>query len=104
MDAQTALLGLLLVVQVILLFSLRNVTRRTDWQLPRLERKVDLILKNLGIAFEDKAGEMVRPLLLAGKKMDAIKEYRRITGVGLKDAKEAVEGIAWEIQQDETRK
>ena len=104
MDPQTVLLAILLLLQVALVISLRDVSRRTDWQIPRLERKVDLILKHLGLTFEDKAGEMVRPLLLAGSKKEAIKEYRRITGVGLKDAKEAVEAIAWEIRGEETRR
>ncbi len=104
MDPQTALLAVLLLVQVVMLLSMRNVSRRTDWQIPRLERKVDLLLKHLNVPFEDKAGEMVRPLLLAGQKMDAIKEYRRITGVGLKDAKDAVDAIEWEIRSEETRR
>jgi ribosomal protein L7/L12 len=104
MDPQIVLLATLLLIQVAMLISMRTVSRRTDWQIPRLERKVDLLLKHLNLAFEDKAGEMVRPLLLAGKKLDAIKEYRRITGVGLKDAKDAVEAIEWEIRSEETRR
>lgn len=35
----------------------------------------------------------VRSLLIAGNKIAAIKEYRRITGVGLAEAKEAVEAM-----------
>jgi hypothetical protein len=36
----------------------------------------------------------VRSLLKAGNKIAAIKEYRRITGVGLAEAKEAVEAMS----------
>lgn len=35
----------------------------------------------------------VRSLLKEGNKIAAIKEYRRITGVGLAEAKEAVESM-----------
>lgn len=35
--------------------------------------------------------EEVRPIVLDGKKINAIKECRRLTGMGLKEAKEAVE-------------
>lgn len=99
MDYQIALIAIVLVLQLILLFSMRDVARRTDLRLPRIEGKIDQIQRHLGIQFEDKAGEMVRPLLLAGKKVEAIKEYRRITGVGLKDAKEAVDAIGLDLEQ-----
>lgn len=36
----------------------------------------------------------LRDLLTGGKKIEAIKRYRERTGVGLKEAKEAVEAIA----------
>ena len=99
MDYQTALIAIVLVLQLIILFSLRTVARRTDLRLPRIEGKLNQIHQHLGIQFEDKAGEMVRPLLLAGQKVEAIKEYRRITGVGLKDAKEAVDAIGLDLEQ-----
>lgn len=99
MDYQIALIAIVLVLQLIVLFSMRTVARRTDIRLPRIEGKLDQIQRHLGIAFEDKAGEMVRPLLLAGNKLEAIKEYRRITGVGLKDAKEAVDAMLLEQEQ-----
>jgi hypothetical protein len=99
MDYQVALIAIVLVLQFIVLYSMRTVARRTDIRLPRIERKLDQIQRHLGITFEDQAGEMVRPLLLAGNKIEAIKEYRRITGVGLKDAKEAVDAMLLELEQ-----
>jgi len=101
MDYQVALIALVLLLQLVVLYSMRNVARRTDIRLPRIEGKIDQIQRHLGIAFEDKAGEMVRPLLLAGSKIEAIKEYRRITGVGLKDAKEAVDAMLLEQEQQQ---
>ena len=102
MDFQNSLLAVVFVLQLLILASMRrNVMRHADWRLSRLDRKVDLVIKHLGIAFEDKAGEMVRPLVLAGKKMEAIKEYRRITGAGLKDAKQAIDMI--ELEQEQSK-
>lgn len=37
--------------------------------------------------------EPVRTLMVLGKKIDAIKLYRELTGVGLKEAKDAVEAM-----------
>ena len=85
MDLQTGLLITILVLQLILFTSLKAIGQRSDGRIPRLDRKLDAILAHLGVKFEDKPGEIIRPLLLAGNKIAAIKEYRRITGVGLKD-------------------
>ena len=41
----------------------------------------------------------LRTLLMAGRKIDAIKVYRRLHGVDLKTAKEAVERLAAELPQ-----
>ena len=65
-------------------------------QLQRIESKLDLILEHLGIRHDDLADDpclspMVRELADKGQKINAIKAYREETGVGLKDAKDAVE-------------
>jgi hypothetical protein len=104
MDYQTALIAIVLVLQLIILYSLRTVARRTDIRLPRIEGKINQIQHHLGIQFEDKAGEMVRPLLLAGNKIEAIKEYRRITGADLKGAKEAVDAMLLELEQQQQQR
>lgn len=41
----------------------------------------------------DDGMESVRDLLESGNKIEAIKQYRVLTGVGLKEAKDAVEGM-----------
>jgi ribosomal protein L7/L12 len=61
----------------------------------RVERKLDLIMQHLEIsdyapAEPDPLTE-VREHIRAGKKIQAIKVYRELTGVGLKEAKDAVE-------------
>jgi Ribosomal protein L7/L12 C-terminal domain len=59
----------------------------------RLERKVDLILKHLGIDPNQGVDEKIMELVKAGQKIQAIKLYREKTGVGLKEAKDYVEGL-----------
>jgi hypothetical protein len=62
---------------------------RTD----RLEAKVDLILAQLGIAFPPEPSERVKTIARdPARKIEAIKSYREETGLGLKEAKDAVEG------------
>jgi hypothetical protein len=59
----------------------------------RLERKVDLILKHLGIDPNQGVDEKITELMKPGQKIEAIKLYREQTGVGLKEAKYYVEGL-----------
>lgn len=64
-------------------------------RLERVEQKLDLLLERSGIAApdEDAALSEVRVLLRAGRKIEAIKRYREVTGVGLREAKDAVEAM-----------
>lgn len=62
----------------------------------RIEWKLDIIIRHLGIEYPDPrtaAGlsESVRQLADAGNKIQAIKIHREQTGVGLREAKDAVE-------------
>jgi ribosomal protein L7/L12 len=59
----------------------------------RLERKVDLILKHLGLDPNQGVDEKIMELMKAGQKIEAIKLYREQTGVGLKEAKDYVESL-----------
>ncbi len=62
-------------------------------RLGRLERKVDLILKHLGLDPNQGVNVEVLELMKAGQKIQAIKLYREQTGVGLKAAKDYVESL-----------
>ncbi|MFG2476684.1 ribosomal protein L7/L12 [Streptomyces fagopyri] len=64
---------------------------RTDRRIARVERKLDLILGHLGIQEHEPELEQVAALVRDGRKIQAIKAYREFTGVGLKEAKDAVE-------------
>lgn len=63
--------------------------------LSRLEAKLDALLKHEGIHFDpwSDAPPTVVEAIRRGRKIDAIKEYRAISGVGLKEAKEYVEEL-----------
>jgi ribosomal protein L7/L12 len=64
-----------------------------EWRLKRLEAKLDLVLKHLGLEFEDPGSAEATRLLQSGQKIQAIKAYRVATGAGLKEAKDAVEAL-----------
>ncbi len=50
-----------------------------------------------GIDWETATEEDIPRLLMSGHKIDAIKAYRRLHGVDLKGAREAVERLAAEL-------
>lgn len=60
----------------------------------RLERRVDLLLKNTGVDLAKIAAEEAATLARAGNKIEAIKVYRDYTGVSLAEAKAKVEALA----------
>ncbi|MBN1121893.1 MAG: ribosomal protein L7/L12 [Anaerolineae bacterium] len=66
----------------------------------QLERKVDFILSEMNLVYDDFGDDDlfdlddVRAALLSGNKIEAIKLYRLQTGVGLKEAKDAVDEMA----------
>ncbi len=61
-------------------------------QLRRIEQKLDLIMKHLGIEYtEPTMTDEILQLISEGQKIGAIKKYRELTGVGLKEAKDAIE-------------
>jgi hypothetical protein len=62
-----------------------------DMRLRVIERKLDAIMDQLGIKLPDDGMQDIRDLAAAGQKIEAIKLYRERTGVGLAQAKNAVE-------------
>ena len=68
--------------------------------LQRIERKLDTLLASLGhqgatVAQGDTDPRMaeVGAMAAAGRKIEAIKIYREITGLGLKESKDAVDAM-----------
>ncbi|WP_433219806.1 ribosomal protein L7/L12 [Dactylosporangium sp. CS-047395] len=79
---------------VSLLFGRRGEDPQTARRLATIERKLDLIMDQLGIVEpEPEVDAMVLEELRQGRKIQAIKRYREITGLGLKDAKDEVEAL-----------
>ena len=89
--------GLVIILAVVIVLILRFRTppgSTVSGRLDRLEWKVDLILNHLGI-HPPAAGvtDGIAELLAEGRKIEAIKLYRERTGVGLKEAKDAVDRL-----------
>jgi ribosomal protein L7/L12 len=62
-------------------------------KLTRVEQKLNTALARLGASPEKNVPPEILGLLQAGRKIEAIKVYREATGVGLKEAKDAVEAM-----------
>ncbi|RLV04450.1 hypothetical protein CTZ27_10885 [Streptomyces griseocarneus] len=77
-----------------LAWSIESRIERVGRKVTRLERKVDLILDQMGIREEDPGLARVAELARGGETIKAIKAYREITGDGLKEAKDAVDRMA----------
>ncbi|WP_327284591.1 MULTISPECIES: hypothetical protein [unclassified Streptomyces] len=59
-----------------------------------LERRLGLVLDHFGIEEPEPAGlDEVRALVRDGRTVEAIRVYRRLTGAGLLEAKQAVEAL-----------
>ncbi|MFI1620942.1 ribosomal protein L7/L12 [Streptomyces lydicus] len=83
----------LLVLAVAMVASTTDRRSKTlERRLGRLERKVDLLLAHAGVEEpQDPRMAEIDELLTRGKKIQAIKVHRELTGSGLVEAKEAVE-------------
>lgn len=65
-------------------------------QINELEDRLNFLYQRLGIEYSDPNSEPVRSpqlqdALRRGNKIEAIKIYRELTGVGLAEAKEAID-------------
>lgn len=77
-----------------------NTSSGTDWRIRQLEKKIDLILQHLGIEYEEDTFEArLKYLISLNQKIAAIKELRQKTGMGLREAKDAIETIEKEMYQ-----
>ncbi len=86
---------------VLVIFSLsRSATGGDlDWQIARLERKVDLILTHMGIGHDEHVPELVVNLAREGRTQEAIRDYARLTGVSEAVARREVEYVQERLKQ-----
>jgi hypothetical protein len=64
-------------------------------QIARVERKLDLILRHLGLELRVEAPPQVQELLLTGRRIAAIKVLREANPwMGIKEAKDYVEELS----------
>ncbi|MGA2700146.1 MAG: hypothetical protein ABSH35_03480 [Isosphaeraceae bacterium] len=89
---------------VLVIFSLsRSATGGDlDWQIARLERKVDLILTHLGIGHDEHVPELVVNLARESRTQDAIREYARLTGASEAVARREVEYVQERLKQQKS--
>jgi ribosomal protein L7/L12 len=77
--------------------SMHQFTGADRAALTRLEKKVDLLLKHLNLEYVEEAcplsPEVQELARHPSRKIEAIKLHREQTGVGLKEAKDAVESF-----------
>jgi ribosomal protein L7/L12 len=66
---------------------------KTSASVARQERKLDALLKHSGVDLSTLAAREAEALIRAGRKIEAIKLYRELTGAGLAEAKAAVEKL-----------
>ena len=81
-------------VLVLLGRSIDDIRKRTR-MLGRIEAKLDLLMKHANVEFEPYKGlpPDVVDALKRGEKIEAIKSYRAVAGVGLREAKDFIEDI-----------
>ncbi|MEV5592771.1 hypothetical protein [Streptomyces sp. NPDC052496] len=86
------IIGAAAVVIVVLASTMDARHKTLERRLRRMDRKLDLIMEHLGIEETGPEGMAeIDALLHKGKKIEAIKRYRELTGADLVEAKEAVE-------------
>jgi ribosomal protein L7/L12 len=74
------------------IFSLISSVNTLQKQVQLMNLKLDRIAKQVG-AEEPNIDNELRSLIVAGKKVKAVKELRDVTGMGLKEAKEYVDKL-----------
>jgi ribosomal protein L7/L12 len=88
MEPQPLVLGAILGVLILSLLVRRN---SEPAGLRAIDRKLNLILEQLGIDPDKGLDAQLKELVQSGQKIEAIRLYRQQTGCGLKEAKDHIE-------------
>ncbi|MFE4053794.1 hypothetical protein [Streptomyces sp. YIM B13518] len=89
----TAILFLTCVV-ILGVMTIQGHLSRVDRRAARVERKLDAVIRHLGIHEEVPGRDEILALVRRGKRVQAIKLYRETTGADLVEAKQAVDRLA----------
>jgi ribosomal protein L7/L12 len=77
--------------------SLQKDNAQLRQRVAKLERTVEFLLNHLNITYVDAADTdqyaEITALVMSGNKIEAIKRYREMTGVGLAEAKNFIDKI-----------
>jgi hypothetical protein len=87
------LLGFTTAMTLGLCFALLFLLARTQMAVARIEGRLNALLKHSGIDANAMALEQATSLMRDGKKIEAIKALRDMTGCGLAEAKQKVESL-----------
>ncbi|MBT3152674.1 hypothetical protein HTV45_17635 [Streptomyces sp. CHD11] len=88
--------AILFLICVVLLgtITLQSHLSRAERRAARVERKLDLVLRHLGLEEEIPGQDEIIGLVRQGKQVQAVKLYRESTGAGLVEAKQAVDRLS----------
>jgi ribosomal protein L7/L12 len=73
----------------------------TQSEIKRLNATLDKIAKHIGVsdAVTEDINEELKNLITEGKKIKAIKRYRMVSGLGLKESKEFIDSLINTIEK-----
>ncbi|GHG06604.1 hypothetical protein ACIQUO_15440 [Streptomyces albogriseolus] len=90
---ETTILFLTCVV-VLGVISIQTQLTRSERRVARVERKLDAVMRHLGLEEEVPRRDEILALVRDGKQVQAVKLYREATGAGLLEAKQAVDAMS----------
>ncbi|WP_431990424.1 hypothetical protein [Streptomyces albogriseolus] len=90
---ETTILFLTCVV-VLGVISLQTQLTRSERRVARVERKLDAVMRHVGLEEEVPRRDEILALVRDGKQVQAVKLYREATGAGLLEAKQAVDAMS----------
>ena len=77
---------------VLITFSLQSSIRRLEKKMKRMDLSLSVLLNRMEIEVPSQLSDRVKQIALDPyRKLEAIKLYREETGIGLREAKEAIE-------------
>ncbi|MEZ3180172.1 hypothetical protein KYY02_16210 [Streptomyces pimonensis] len=88
----TAILFLTCVV-ILGVMTIQGHLSRADRRAARVERRLDAVMRHLGVQEEVPGRDEILALVRQGKRVRAIKLYRETTGADLVEAKQAVDRL-----------